>query len=125
MQKVTSVNAPAAIGPYSQGIIAEGRLVFVSGQLPIDPATGALETGDAAAQTCQSMKNVAAILEAAGSSLSKVVKTTILTTDLADFGAINDAYAAFFGDVAPARACYQVAALPKGAKIEIEAVAEC
>ena len=123
MYQVTSVHAPAAIGPYSQAI-RSGNLVFVSGQLPIDPATGILEPGDAAAQTRRSMENIAAILEAAGTDLSKVVKTTILTTDLSDFGAINEVYGTFFQGVAPARACYQVAALPKGAKIEIEAVAE-
>lgn len=123
MKQIVSSNAPAAIGPYSQAI-ATGNLIFVSGQLPIDPATGAIVAGDAAAQTTQSMKNIAAILEAAGSSMEKVVKTTILTTDLTSFGSINEAYGAFFGAVPPARACYQVAALPKGAIIEIEAVAE-
>ncbi len=123
MQKITSAQAPAAIGPYSQAVESSG-LIFVSGQLPINPTTGNLVDGDPAQQTRQSMENISAILKAAGSDLSKVVKTTILTTDLSDFGMINEAYGSFFGETAPARACYQVVALPKGAKIEIEAVAE-
>ncbi|MCI7473304.1 MAG: Rid family detoxifying hydrolase [Clostridiales bacterium] len=123
MNQVTSTHAPAAIGPYSQAI-QTGNLVFVSGQLPIDPATSVLKIGDAADQTRRSMENIAAILEAAGTSMAKVVKTTILTTDLTDFSAINEVYGSFFQGIAPARACYQVAALPKGAKIEIEVVAE-
>ena len=118
---VYTPNAPAAIGPYSQGIVA-GDFVYVSGCLPVDMTTGELSTGDIAEQTRCSMKNVAAILEAAGSDLSKVVKTTIFVKDLANFGAINTAYAAFFQEAPPARACVQVAALPKGALIEVEAV---
>ena len=119
---VYTPNAPAAIGPYSQGIVA-GDFVYVSGCLPVDMTTGELSTGDIAEQTRCSMKNVAAILEAAGSDLSKVVKTTIFVKDLANFGAINTAYAAFFQEAPPARACVQVAALPKDAELEIEAVA--
>ena len=113
--------APAAIGPYSQGIAAEG-LVFVSGQLPIDPATGAMPE-DVAAQAKQSLANVKAVLEAAGSSMEKVVKTTIFLADIADFAAVNEVYAAAFPQPCPARSCFAVAALPKSAKIEIEAIA--
>lgn len=119
---ISTPKAPSAIGPYSQGIVANG-MVYVSGCLPIDMTTGDLSTGDIAEQTRCSMKNVAAILEEAGSSLDKVVKTTIFVKDLANFGAINAAYAEFFTGAAPARACVQVAALPKNAELEIEAVA--
>ena len=117
-------NAPAAIGPYSQAIQA-GNTIYVSGQLPIDPATGALIEGPIAEMTVQSLRNVVAILEAAGSDLSKVVKTTIFLADLNDFAEVNAAYAAFFGKIAPARSCVQVAKLPKDARIEIEAIALC
>ena len=123
MKKVATVNAPAAIGPYSQGIVA-GNMVFVSGQLPIDPKTGEFAEGDVKALTTQSMKNVAAVLEAAGTSVDKIVKTTIFVADLADFAAVNEAYAAFFPETAPARSCVQVAAIPKNARLEIEAIAE-
>lgn len=115
---------PAAIGPYSAGIKTE-QFVFTSGQLPIDPATGALIEGSIAEMTVQSLRNVVAILEAAGSDLSKVVKTTIFLADLNDFAEVNAAYAAFFGKIAPARSCVQVAKLPKDARIEIEAIALC
>lgn len=118
---VVTDQAPAAIGPYSQGIAAEG-LVFVSGQLPIDPATGAMPE-DVAAQAKQSLANVKAVLEAAGSSMEKVVKTTIFLADIADFAAVNEVYAAAFPQPCPARSCFAVAALPKSAKIEIEAIA--
>jgi len=119
---ISTEKAPAAIGPYSQGILANG-FVYVSGCLPIDMKTGELSTGDIAEQTRCSLRNVAAILEASGSSLDKVVKTTVFVTNLANFGAVNGAYAEFFPGEAPARACVQVAALPKNAEIEIEAVA--
>lgn len=119
---ISTEKAPAAIGPYSQGILANG-FVYVSGCLPIDMKTGELSTGDMAEQTRCSLRNVAAILEAAGSSLDKVVKTTVFVTNLANFGTVNSAYAEFFQGGAPARACVQVAALPKNAEIEIEAVA--
>jgi 2-iminobutanoate/2-iminopropanoate deaminase len=122
MKTISTANAPAAIGPYSQAVEVNG-LIFVSGQLPIDPATGVLVEGDAKAVTRQSMNNIKAILEAAGSSMDKVVKTTVLVQDLGTFGDVNEAYGEFFGENAPARACFQVAALPKGAMIEIEAVA--
>lgn len=123
-QVVATAKAPGAIGPYSQGIKA-GNLVFVSGCLPIDMATGQLSTGDIAEQTRHSLRNIAAILEAAGSSLDKVVKTTIFVKDLKNFQAINAAYAEFFASDAPARSCVQVAALPKNAELEIEAIALC
>lgn len=115
-------NAPAAIGPYSQAVQA-GNLVFVSGQLPIDPATGAFAGEDITAQTRQSLTNIRNILEAAGYSLSDVVKTTVLLAEIADFGAMNVVYEELFGDTKPARAAFAVKDLPKGALVEIEAVA--
>ena len=115
-------NAPAAIGPYSQAVQAS-NLVFVSGQLPINPATGAFAGEDIAAQTRQSLTNVRNILEAAGYSLSDVVKTTVLLAEIADFGAMNVVYEELFGDTKPARAAFVVKDLPKGALVEIEAVA--
>lgn len=123
MKKIVTDKAPAAIGPYSAGIVA-GGFVFTSGQLPVDPATGSLCEGTISDMTRQSLKNVIAVLEAAGSSADKIVKTTVFVKDLADFAAINAAYAEFFPGTAPARSCVQVAALPKDARIEIEAVAE-
>jgi 2-iminobutanoate/2-iminopropanoate deaminase len=114
--------APAAIGPYSQGIQASGTTLFVSGQLPLDPATGQFPQG-IAAMTKQSLTNVKNIVEAAGMSLDDVVKTVVFMTDLANFQEMNEAYAAFFPGVAPARSTVQVAALPKGSPIEIEAIA--
>ena len=121
-QILNTTNAPAAIGPYSQGTCA-GNMVFVSGQLPIDPATGALEAGSIGEQTRRSMNNIAAILAEAGCTLADVVKTTIFLRDLNDFAAVNEAYAAFFPENPPARACVQVARLPKDANVEIEAIA--
>lgn len=121
-QIVSTTLAPAAIGPYSQGITANG-FVFVSGCLPVDMATGALSTGDIAEQTRHAMRNLSAILEAAGSSMDKVVKTTIFVADLGNFQRINGAYAEFFPSAPPSRSCVQVAALPKNAQIEIEAIA--
>lgn len=121
-QVIATQGAPGAIGPYSQGV-AVGDLVFASGQLPIDMRTGELETADIALATRYALENVRAILEAAGLDLSKVIKTTVFLTDLNDFAAVNQAYAAFFPERPPARSCVQVAALPKGARIEIEAIA--
>lgn len=115
-------NAPAAIGPYSQGVQA-GNTIYVSGQLPIDPATGEFAGEDIAAQTRQSLTNIKNILSAAGTDMSKVVKTTVLLADIAEFGAMNEVYAEFFTEPYPARAAFQVAAIPKGAKVEIEAFA--
>ena len=115
-------NAPAAIGPYSQAVQA-GNMLFVSGQIPVDPATGAFAGSDIATQTRQSLTNVKNILEAAGFSLSDVVKTTVLLYDIADFAAMNAIYAEFFTAPCPARACFAVKDLPKGALVEIEAIA--
>lgn len=122
LKVVKTEKAPAAIGPYSQGLTANG-FVFVSGCLPIDMETGEMSDGDIAEMTRCSLRNVAAILEAAGSGLDKIVKTTVYVKNLEDFSTINSAYAEFFTGTAPARACVQVAALPKNAQIEIEAVA--
>lgn len=120
--KIETANAPAAIGPYSQAIKASGFL-FVSGQIPIDPASGQITAVDAVAQTRQVMENLSAILNAEGLSMADVVKTTIFLTDLVDFGRVNEVYAAYFTSDPPARSTVQVAALPKGAKVEIEVVA--
>ena len=120
---ITTAKAPAAIGPYSQGIAAAGRAVFVSGQIPIDPATGNVVDGDIAAQTRQVLKNVEAVLEAAGASLGDVAKTTVLLADMNDFAAMNAVYAEFFKEEPPARAAFQAARLPRDVRVEIEAVA--
>jgi 2-iminobutanoate/2-iminopropanoate deaminase len=119
---VSSADAPAAIGPYSQAIQA-GQLLFCSGQLPVVPKTGDLVTADASAQARQVLENLGAVLKAGGSSYANVVKTTVFLTDLNDFAAMNSIYSEFFPDAAPARSTIQVAALPKGAKVEIEAIA--
>ncbi len=123
MKKVlATTKAPAAIGPYSQAIRAD-QFVFVSGQLPIDPATGAFAGEDVAAQTRQSLTNIQNILESEGLSMEHVVKTTVLLKNIADFGAMNEVYATFFAGDCPARAAFEVAALPKDALVEIEAIA--
>jgi len=119
---IQTVLAPQAVGPYSQAIRAEG-LVFVSGQIPLDPGSGELIEGDIATQTRQCLRNIQAILEVANSSLAQVVKTTVFLADIDDFATMNAAYAEFFPNDPPARSAFQVAALPKGARIEIEAVA--
>lgn len=122
-KRIHTDKAPAAIGPYSQAVLA-GDFLYVSGQLPIDPATGAFAGDTAAEQAAQSIRNLAAILEKAGMSLNDVVKTTVLLADIADFAAVNEVYAKFFtGEVLPARAAFAVRDLPKGAKVEIELVA--
>lgn len=120
---IRTTKAPSAIGPYEQGIQCEGKMVFVSGQLPIDPSTGNFPEGAIGEQTEQSLKNVQAILEEAGCTLDDVVKTTVLLADIKDFAAMNEVYAKFFTKDCPARAAFQVAALPKGALVEIEAIA--
>ena len=118
---IDTKNAPGAIGPYSQGIIV-GDFVYTSGQIPINPATGVVET-DIKVATKQSMENVKAILEAAGTSLENVVKTSIFLKDLNDFAIVNEIYGTYFTENPPARSCVQVAKLPKDAVIEIEAIA--
>ena len=123
MERVHSKSAPAPVGPYSQAV-AHAGLVFASGQIPLDPGTGKLVPGEIEAQTERVIANLAAVLEAAGSSLARVVKTTVYVTDLALFARINAVYAHHFtGRVPPARATVQVAALPLGAAIEIDAIA--
>jgi 2-iminobutanoate/2-iminopropanoate deaminase len=122
-QAVSTPAAPAAIGPYSQAVRASS-LLFVSGQIPLDPKTGAMVGGDIAAQTHRVFRNVAAILEAAGTSLDRVVRVGVFLTDMNDFGAMNEVYGTYFTDPAPARATIQAARLPKDARIEIEVVAE-
>jgi 2-iminobutanoate/2-iminopropanoate deaminase len=119
---VSSAEAPAAIGPYSQAIATE-HLLFCSGQLPIAPGTGELIAGDIRAQARQVLENLGALLRAGGSSYEEVVKTTVFLTDLNDFAAMNTVYSEFFPNSSPARSTIQVAALPKGAKLEIEAIA--
>lgn len=121
MSPVSTRSAPAAIGPYSQAVDA-GSLVFVSGQLPVDPATGEIPEG-AAAQAERAFANVRAILDAAGLGLANVIKTTVFLADLADFAAVNEVYARAFSAPFPARSCVQVAAIPKGARLEVEAIA--
>ena len=121
-QAVATKNAPAAIGPYSQGVKA-GKTIYVSGQIPIDPATGEFAGQDIETQTRQSLTNIKNILKEAGADMSDVVKTTVLLKDIADFAAMNKVYAEFFTEPYPARAAFQVAAIPKGALVEIEAVA--
>ena len=122
MEKVTTSNAPAAIGPYSQAMKV-GNLVFCSGQIPVDPATGNVpET--IAEQAEQSCKNIKGLVEAAGSSMDKVVKTTCFLSDINDFSAFNEVYAKFFPEPYPARSCVEVARLPKDVMLEIEAIAE-
>lgn len=122
MKKVISTpNAPAAIGPYSQAIETDGFL-FTSGQIPINPATGEVEGTTIEEQAEQVMKNIGALLEAAGLNFSNVVKTTCFLADLADFAAFNAVYAKYFPEAAPARSCFAVAGLPKGAKLEVETI---
>lgn len=120
--KIQTPNAPAAIGPYSQAVQAGGT-VYVSGQLPINPATGEFAGEDIRAQARQSLENIKAILAAAGADMAHVVKTTVLLQDMADFSAMNEVYAEYFSEPYPARAAFQVAKLPKDALVEIEAVA--
>ena len=122
MKVIDTKNAPGAIGPYSQGFFTANGLVITSGQLPVDPKTGAMPEG-IAAQTAQSCENVGAILKEAGSGFDKVVKTTCYLADIADFAAFNEVYAKYFTSK-PARSCFAVKALPKAALCEIECIAE-
>ena len=122
MKAISTNNAPAAIGPYSQAIEANG-FIYAAGQLPINPATGAFPEGGIKEQTRQSLLNAQAILKEAGSDLNKVVKTTVLLADIADFAAMNEVYASFFEAPYPARSAFAVRDLPKGALVEIEMIA--
>jgi 2-iminobutanoate/2-iminopropanoate deaminase len=122
MKQISTDKAPAAIGPYSQAIAHNG-MIFVSGQLPIDPATGVFPDGGVEAQTRQSLTNIKSILEQAGSGMDKVIKTTVLLADMGDFAAMNGVYAEFFSQPFPARCAFAVKTLPKGALVEIECVA--
>ena len=121
-QAVSTPSAPTAIGPYSQAIRA-GSLLFVSGQVPIDPATGQIVNGDIAAQTHRVFQNIGEILKAGGSSFDHVVRTTVFLADMDDFAAMNEAYATYFTAPAPARATVQVSRLPKDARVEIDVIA--
>ena len=123
MKAIQTSNAPAAIGPYSQAIDSGAGLIFVSGQLPIDPATGAFPDGGVKEQTRQSLTNASAILEEAGLGLGNVVKTTVFLADMADFAAMNEVYSQFFTAPFPARSAVAVKTLPKGALVEIECIA--
>ena len=123
MNAIHTDKAPAAIGPYSQAIDSGAGIVFVSGQLPIDPATGAFPEGGVQEQTRQSLTNAKAILEAAGLGLQQVVKTTVFLADMGDFAAMNEVYAQFFTAPFPARSAVAVKTLPKGALVEIECIA--
>ncbi|HUP88033.1 MAG TPA: RidA family protein [Longimicrobiales bacterium] len=122
LKRVETANAPAAIGPYSQAIIANG-FVYTAGQIPLDPASGQLVEGDVAVQTRRVMESLQNILTSTGSSLSKVVKTTVFLQDMNDFTAMNGVYAEFFGEHKPARSTVQAARLPRDVKVEIEAIA--
>ena len=120
-QRIATEKAPAAIGPYSQGMVC-GTLLFTSGQIPVEPSTKAVPD-DVAAQARQSLENVKAVVEAGGSSMDRVVKTTVFLADMGDFATVNQVYSTYFAEPFPARSCVQVAALPLGVKVEIEAVA--
>jgi 2-iminobutanoate/2-iminopropanoate deaminase len=119
---IATDKAPAAVGPYSQAVRA-GDFIFTAGQIPLDPATGHMVEGGIEAQTRQALTNLSAVLEAAGTALANVVKTTVFLTDIGEFKLMNSVYAEFFPDAPPARSAVQVAALPLGARVEIEAVA--
>jgi len=123
MKKTVSTNeAPAAIGPYSQAV-RSGRFLFCSGQIPLDPKSGEIVSGDIAAQTRRVLDNIAAVLRAEGLTFDNVVKTTVFLTDLGDFQTVNEIYGSYFKEEPPARSTVQISALPKGAKLEIEVIA--
>lgn len=122
-QVISTPLAPAAIGPYSQAI-RSGNLLFVSGQIPLDPATAQIVEGNVAVQTARVLDNLAAILDAAGSNMEQVLKTTVYLKDLSDFGMMNEVYSRFFGKCPPARATVEVARLPRNVSVEIELIAE-
>ena len=123
METIATDKAPAALGPYSQAIRANG-MIYCSGQIPINPATGAIEAKTIEEQTAQSITNLKNVLEAAGAGLDKVVKTTVFISDMNNFAALNAVYAELFGDTKPARSCVEVARLPKDVLVEIECIAE-
>ncbi len=123
MEIIATEKAPAALGPYSQAIRANG-MIYCSGQIPINPATGTIEAKTIEEQTAQSITNLKNVLEKAGSSLAKVVKTTVFIKNMNDFAALNKVYAELFGDTKPARSCVEVARLPKDVLVEIECIAE-
>ena len=123
MEIIATEKAPAALGPYSQAIRANG-MIYCSGQIPINPATGTIEAKTIEEQTAQAITNLKNVLEKAGSSLAKVVKTTVFIKDMNDFAALNKVYAELFGDTKPARSCVEVARLPKDVLVEIECIAE-
>jgi len=120
---IATTAAPSAIGPYSQGIEVSGKTIFISGQIPLDPATGSIVSGNIEAQARQSLNNLKAILAAVGAEMTNVVKTTVFITDMNDFAAMNAVYSEFFTENCPARSAVQVSRLPKDAKVEIEAIA--
>ena len=122
IEVVSTPSAPKALGPYSQALVS-GPLVFCSGQIPIDPATNTIVAVTVEDQTRRAIQNLSAVLEAAGTSLSNVVKTTVFVKDMDDFAAVNGVYAEMFGDTKPARSCVEVARLPKDVKVEIECIA--
>lgn len=121
-QIISTVNAPAAIGPYSQAVKV-GNLLFTSGQIPLDPQTGELVNDSVESATERVMQNLKAILEEAGTSFEKVVKTTVLLSDINDFGKVNEVYGKYFNSEQPARSCFQVGKLPKDALLEVEVIA--
>ncbi len=119
---IQTSTAPAAIGPYSQAVVSNG-LIFLSGQIPLDPATGQLVEGDITSQTARVLENLKAVLQAAGSSLDRVLKTTVYLKDLAEFGRMNEVYGRFFPSAPPARSTVEVARLPRDARVEIDVIA--
>ena len=123
LKKIRTEKAPAPIGPYSQAMFADGAYLFTAGQIPIDPATGAMVSGGVKEQTRQVLKNLEAVLVAGGASLSSVVKTTVFLKDMNECAAMNEVYAEFLNEAAPARSTIEVARLPRDAHVEIEAVA--
>ena len=122
-KSVFTKNAPAPIGPYSQGIVTDSPLLFTAGQIAIDPSSGNIVEGDIQAQTRQALRNLQNILEAAGSSLRNVVKTTVFMNDMNEFAAMNEVYSEFFHESSPARSTVEVSRLPRGVKVEIDAIA--
>jgi len=124
MKIISTLNAPAAIGPYSQAVVSNG-FAFLSGQIPLDPATGQIVEGDITAQTMRVLENIKAVLEGSGSSLNRVVKTTVYLTDMREFAKMNEVYAGYFPQGPPARATIEAARLPRDVRVEIDCIAEC